>query len=186
MHWKFWKQAYSLHAEIPEAGNQYTCPMDPEIVQDHPGSCPKCGMALEPMGVPAGDAGPNPELVDFTLRFRVGLALTVPLLVIAMGGMLGWPVREWLGAAAPWAELVLATPVLLWCARPFFKRGWASIINRSPNMWTLIALGTGAAFAFSVVAVVAPGLFPDSLRGPLFDDARGGVHGHQSATIRRL
>jgi Cu+-exporting ATPase len=161
-------------------GTQYTCPMHPEIVEDKPTDCPKCGMALEPMGVPAGDAGPNPELVDFSFRLKIGLALTLPLLIVAMGPMLGLPVREWLDGAAAWSELVLATPVVIWCAAPFFKRGWASIVNRSPNMWTLIALGVGAAYGFSVVATVAPSLFPDTFR-----DAGGhvGVYYEAAAVI---
>lgn len=164
---------------MPE-GTLYTCPMDPEIIQDVPGDCPKCGMALEPMGVPAGDQGPNPELVDFSFRFKVGLVLAIPLLVIAMGPMLGLPIREWFGRAAVWLELILATPVVLWCAAPFFKRGWASIINRSPNMWTLISLGVGAAYGFSLAATVAPGIFPDAFR-----DASGhvGVYYEAAAVI---
>ncbi len=164
---------------MPE-GTLYTCPMDPEIVRDQPGDCPICGMALEPMGVGAVNAGPNPELVDFTFRFWVGLALTVPLLIIAMGPMLGLPVRDWLGGTASWAELILATPVVLWCAAPFFKRGWSSIVNHSPNMWTLIALGVGAAYGFSVVATITPGLFPSAFR-----DAHGhvGVYFEAAAVI---
>ncbi|MBU2533916.1 MAG: HAD-IC family P-type ATPase, partial [Alphaproteobacteria bacterium] len=164
---------------MPE-GTMYTCPMHPEIVQDTPGDCPKCGMALEPMGIPTGEEGPNPELVDFTLRFKVGLALTIPVLILAMGPMAGLPIRDWLGGAAVWMELILATPVVLWCAAPFFKRGWASVVNRSPNMWTLIALGVGAAYAFSVVATVAPGVFPDAFR-----DAEGhvGVYYEAAAVI---
>ncbi|ANK81711.1 MAG: copper-translocating P-type ATPase [Rhizobiales bacterium NRL2] len=152
------------HKRRPKAapkGTQYTCPMHPEIVQDHPGDCPKCGMALEPMGVPAD--GPNPELVDFTRRFIVSAALAVPIFFLAMSHMLGLPFRHWLGERpAIWLELALATPVVLWAALPFFKRGWNSIVNRSPNMWTLIAIGTGAAYAYSVVAAVAPGIFPPS------------------------
>ena len=148
---------------MPE-GTLYTCPMDPEIVQEGPGDCPICGMALEPMGIPAGDQGPNPELVDFTRRAWIGAALTLPLFIIAMAPMLGLPVRSWLSGWAPWIELVLAAPVVLWVAQPFFKRAWSSFVNRSPNMWTLIGLGVGAAFAFSVVATVAPGVFPASFR----------------------
>jgi Cu+-exporting ATPase len=148
---------------MPE-GTLYTCPMDPEIVQEGPGDCPICGMALEPMGVPSADRGPNPELVDFTRRGWIGAALTVPLFIIAMAPMVGLPVRAWLGPWAPWLELVLAAPVVLWVAQPFFKRAWSSLVNRSPNMWTLIGLGVGAAFAFSVVATVAPGIFPASFR----------------------
>ena len=149
---------------MPE-GTLYTCPMDPEIVQDHPGDCPICGMALEPMGVPAADAGPNPELVDFSFRLKVSAALTVPILVIAMGPMVGLPVREWMGETlAKWAELILATPIIVWAAAPFFKRFWSSLKNRSPNMWTLIGMGVGAAYLFSVVATLFPGIFPHSFR----------------------
>ncbi|MGI9520305.1 MAG: heavy metal translocating P-type ATPase [Hyphomicrobiaceae bacterium] len=148
---------------MPE-GTLYTCPMDPEIIRNEPGDCPICGMALEPMGVSAADTGPNPELLDFTVRFWLGVALTLPLLVIAMGPMLGLPVRDWLGSTATWWEFVLATPVVIWCAAPFFRRGWSSIINQSPNMWTLIALGVGAAYVFSVVATVAPDVFPSAFR----------------------
>jgi len=148
------------------AGTQYTCPMHPEIVQDGPGDCPLCGMALEPMGVPTGEEGPNPELVDFTRRFWVSVALALPLVVISMGPMVGLPVRDWLGErVAVWAEFALATPVVLWAAFPFFKRGWASILNRSPNMWTLISIGVAAAYLYSVVATLFPDLFPHEVRG---------------------
>ncbi|MGN8020972.1 heavy metal translocating P-type ATPase [Phyllobacterium sp. 22229] len=146
------------------AGTQYTCPMHPEIVRDHPGSCPLCGMALEPMGIPTGDEGPNPELVDFTRRFWISALCSIPLLFITMGPMLGLP-RDWIGESrAIWLELALATPVVLWAAIPFFERAWASFVNRSPNMWTLIAIGVGAAYAFSVVATLVPGIFPHAFR----------------------
>ncbi|MEO9788075.1 MAG: HAD-IC family P-type ATPase, partial [Aurantimonas coralicida] len=149
---------------MPE-GTQYTCPMHPEIVQDHPGDCPKCGMALEPMGVPTGEEGPNPELIDFTRRLWVSALCTIPLFIISMGPMVGLPIRDWIGEElAVWLEFALATPVVLWAALPFFKRGWASIVNRSPNMWTLIAIGVGAAYGYSVVATLLPGLFPASFR----------------------
>ncbi len=145
-------------------GTQYTCPMHPEIIRDKPGSCPKCGMALEPM-VPTGEEGPNPELIDFTRRFLVSAVLSIPLLVIAMGPMFGVPVREWLGdRTAAWLELILATPVVLWAALPFFQRGLDSFRNRSPNMWTLITLGVGAAYLYSVVATLFPDLFPEQFR----------------------
>ncbi len=138
----------------------YTCPMHPEVVQVGPGNCPKCGMALEPKGVPPADAGPNPELVDFTHRLWIGAVLTFPILVIAMGPDLGLPLHRWLSPqAAGWVELILATPVVLWCGWPFLQRGWASIVN-SPNMWTLISIGVLVAYAYSLVAVLAPEIFP--------------------------
>jgi Cu+-exporting ATPase len=151
-------------APAAPAGTLYTCPMHPEIVSEKFGDCPKCGMALEPMGG-AEAAGPNPELADFTRRFWVSLVCAVPLLVLSMGPMLGLPVRGWLGErTAVLLEFALATPVVLWAALPFFRRGWQSLVNRSPNMWTLIALGVGAAYLFSLVATFLPGLFPNSLR----------------------
>lgn len=154
-------------APLPAAppGTKYTCPMDPEIITDAPADCPICGMALEPMGVPAADAGPNPELVDFTRRFWIALAFTLPLFIIAMGPMVGLPIREWLGhRTTAWLELLLATPVVVWAAKPFFKRAWSSLVTRNLNMWTLIGIGTGAAFAFSVVAVLVPDIFPAQFR----------------------
>ena len=143
----------------------YTCPMHPEVRQPGPGSCPICGMALEPMTVSA-DEGPDPELVDMTRRFWTGLVLTLPLLAFVMGDMLpGEPLRHLIsGRVLAWLQLVLATPVVLWAGWPFFVRGWASIVNRSLNMFTLIAIGTGMAYLYSVVGTVAPGLFPDSFR----------------------
>jgi Cu+-exporting ATPase len=147
------------------AGTIYTCPMHPEIEQIGPGDCPICGMALEPKGVPAGDEGPNPELVDFRRRFAVGAALTLPLLVIAMGPMLGLPVGTWVGErTARWLELILATPVILWSGWPFLVRGWKSFRTMNLNMFSLIAMGVTAAYLFSVVAVIAPGLFPHGFR----------------------
>lgn len=150
-------------------GVQYTCPMHPEVISDVPADCPKCGMALEPMGVP--DQGPNPELVDFTFRLKVSALLTLPVFLIAMGPMVGLPMKSWIGTSiAPWVEMILAIPVVLWAASPFFKRGWSSIVNRSPNMWTLIAAGVGAAFTYSVAATLSPGMFP-----PAFVEADGTV-----------
>ncbi|RVD65779.1 heavy metal translocating P-type ATPase [Mesorhizobium sp. M7A.F.Ca.ET.027.03.2.1] len=147
-------------------GTQYTCPMHPEIIRDKPGSCPICGMALEPMGVPTGDEGPNPELVDFTRRFWVSVALSVPLLIIAMAPMIGLTFEGLVeDRAKVWIELVLASPVVLWAAFPFFHRGWDSLVNRSPNMWTLISLGVGAAYLYSVVATLFPDIFPHQFRG---------------------
>ncbi len=146
------------------AGGKWTCPMHPEVVKDGPGDCPICGMALEPL-VASLDDGPNPELRDFTLRFWVSAVLSVPIMVLAMGGMVGLPIREWVGeTAASWLELVLASPVVLWAAQPFFRRFVNSLVNRSPNMWTLIGLGVGAAYLFSLVALLFPGLFPDHMR----------------------
>src|SRR5579863_8081346 len=157
----------ALDPETPLAATrtEYTCPMHPEIVRPGPGSCPICGMALEPRTVTAIEEE-NPELRAMTRRFWVSLALTVPLLAVAMADMLpGMPVehalpRGWL----PWLELLLATPVVLWGGSPFFQRGWTSIVNRSTNMFTLIAMGTGVAYVFSLLAVVFPGLFPLSFR----------------------
>ncbi len=148
------------------AGPIYTCPMHPEVVGDHPSACPKCGMALEPRTVSL-EEGPNPELVDMLRRFWVCLALTSPLFLVAMAEMIpGQPLARILPARAfPWFELALASPVVLWGGWPFFARGVASIVNRSPNMFTLIALGTGASFGESVVATLLPGIFPASFRG---------------------
>jgi Cu+-exporting ATPase len=153
-------------------GTIYTCPMHPEIEQTGPGDCPICGMALEPKGVPTGDEGPNPELVDFTRRFWVGTAFTVPLLVLTMGPYLGvTAVREIFGERlALWIELVLGTPVILWSGWPFFVRGWKSFMTMNLNMFSLIGMGVAAAYAFSVVAVAAPGIFPAGFR-----DAEGNV-----------
>jgi Cu+-exporting ATPase len=147
----------------PRAGTLYTCPMHPEIVRDGPGTCPICGMALEPRTASL-DEGPNPELADMSRRFWVSLALTVPLLFVGMAPMAGVDLGPLSGRTGRWVELVLATPVVLWGGWPFFVRGWESILNRSPNMFTLIALGTGVAYLDSVAAVVAPGLFPLSFR----------------------
>ncbi|MDX8466436.1 heavy metal translocating P-type ATPase [Mesorhizobium sp. VK23B] len=147
-------------------GTQYTCPMHPEIIRDKPGSCPICGMALEPMGVPSGDEGPNPELVDFTRRLWVSAVLSLPLLIIAMAPMLGVSFESFIdGRTKTWVELALASPVVLWAAFPFFHRGWESVLNRSPNMWTLISLGVGAAYLFSLIATLFPDVFPHQFRG---------------------
>ncbi len=145
-------------AALPTPGTKYTCPMHPEVVSDHPGSCPKCGMALEPLTVTAEEIA-NPELRDMSRRFWVGVALTIPLLVIAMGSM---PFGE--TGALNWVQLVLATPVVLWCGWPFFERAWTSVVYRSPNMFTLIALGVGASYLYSIVATIAPENFPAGFR----------------------
>ncbi len=146
---------------------EYVCPMHPEIVRDEPGSCPMCGMALEPRTISLEEEV-NPELVDMTRRFWISLVLAAPLVILAMAEMIpGQPVQRVLGAnLIPWIQLVLATPVVLWGGWPFFQRGWASIVNRSLNMFTLIALGTGTAYVYSSVATLLPGIFPDSFRGP--------------------
>ncbi|HEV2175619.1 MAG TPA: heavy metal translocating P-type ATPase [Terriglobia bacterium] len=145
----------------------YTCPMHPEIVRDGPGSCPICGMALEPRTVTLTDEA-NPELADMSRRFWVSLALTAPILFLGMSGMIpGAPVERLLSMRGmAWAELALSTPVVLWGGWPFFERGWASIVNRSLNMFTLIAIGTGTAYVYSAVAAVVPGMFPAAFRGP--------------------
>ncbi|MFI4947692.1 MAG: heavy metal translocating P-type ATPase [Alphaproteobacteria bacterium] len=138
---------------------QWTCPMHPQIVRDGPGSCPICGMALEPM-MPGGEEGENPELRHMTRRFWVALALSVPLLAMAMLGHSASPL-------AVWTQLILATPAVVWGGAPFFQRGWESVRNRSLNMFTLIALGTGVAYLYSLVAALAPGIFPASFRDPM-------------------
>ncbi len=159
------KCGMALEPVMAAPHTEWTCPMHPEIVRDAPGSCPKCGMALEPRTVGAVE-GPDRELVDMTRRFWIGLVLTLPLLAFVMGDMLpGQPLRHLIpGRVSAWLQLVLATPVVLWAGWPFFERGWASIVNRSLNMFTLIALGTGMAYVYSVVGTLAPKLFPESLR----------------------
>jgi Cu+-exporting ATPase len=147
------------------AGVRYTCPMDPEIIRDRPGACPICGMALEPMTVAADDQD-DPELADMTRRFWIGLALTVPLLILSMADMVpGLDLAARLGPRAmAWIPLALASPVVLWCGWPFFERAWVSLTSRRLNMFTLIAMGTGTAYLFSLAATIAPGLFPESFR----------------------
>ncbi|HEX8819105.1 MAG TPA: heavy metal translocating P-type ATPase [Archangium sp.] len=155
-------------AEPVEAppGTTWSCPMDPEVRQDHPGACPKCGMALEPRTV-LPEETPDPELLSMTRRFRVGVVLTVPLLFLGMSEMIpGQPVLRAVGPRLlAWVQLVLATPVVLWGGWPFFERGLASVRNRHLNMFTLIAIGTGAAYLFSLFSTVAPGLLPQAFTG---------------------
>jgi len=140
--------------------------MHPEIRRDAPGACPICGMALEPLE-PKAEEGENAELVDMTRRFWIGVALTAPLLLAMLGEFVPAidPMHRFGHAAVAWAQLALATPVVLWCGWPFFVRGWQSIANRSPNMFTLIALGTGAAWLYSVLATAVPSALPPSFRG---------------------
>lgn len=154
-------RASELVRAAPEDA-QYTCPMHPDIVRDAPEACPICGMALEPM-LPSDE--PSIELTDFTRRMWISATAAVPLMVLTMGGMLGFPVRDWIGhQTANYLEFVLATPVVLWAAAPFFHRGWDSLVNRSPNMWTLICLGVTAAYLYSIFATFFPGLFPEQYR----------------------
>ena len=163
---------------VPQTKTQYVCPMHPEVVQDGPGACPKCGMALEPRTVTLEEEA-NPEYVDMKRRFWISVVLTVPIMALEMADMISGHsiVSSWIGT---WIEFALATPVVLYCGWPFFKRGWASIINRSPNMFTLIAIGTGTAFSYSVVATLAPGIFPAAFRGvtgtvAVYFDAAAGI-----------
>ena len=162
---------------------EYTCPMHPQIVRDGPGTCPICGMALEPRTVTASAA--NPELISMTRRLWIGAVLTLPLLAVMVSDVLpGHPLQHLLpGRLLGWMELILATPVVLWGGLPFFERGWASIVHRSLNMFTLIAIGSGAAYLYSVAAVLAPGLFPATFR-----DASGnlGLYFEAAAVITVL
>jgi Cu+-exporting ATPase len=173
----------ALERETPVAQTrtEYTCPMHPEIVRAGPGSCPICGMALEPRTVTATEEE-NPELRDMTRRFWLSVGLTVPLLGVAMADMLPGATAQHLlpGSWLSWIELVLATPVVLWGGWPFFQRGWASIVNRSTNMFTLIAMGTGVAYLYSLVAAVFPGVFPSSFgdmsgRPPVYFEAAAAI-----------
>ncbi|MFD3263864.1 heavy metal translocating P-type ATPase [Phenylobacterium ferrooxidans] len=148
---------------VPRSGDIYTCPMHPQIRQDGPGKCPICGMALEPE-LATADSGPSPELIDMSRRFWVGLALALPVLALEMGGHL-LDLHRWISpTASNWVQLVLATPVVLWAGWPFFERGWASLRTRNLNMFTLIAMGIGVAWAYSIVATLAPHIFPPAFR----------------------
>lgn len=140
------------------AGAIYTCPMHPEVRQDHPGNCPKCGMTLEPL-LPELEEDENPELRDFQKRFWWTLPLTIVVTFLAMAGH---RLRWFDMSVQSWIEFALSLPIVVWAGWPFFSRGWQSVVNRSPNMWTLIGLGTGAAFVYSVAATVTPNAFPDS------------------------
>jgi Cu+-exporting ATPase len=168
------KCGMALEPAMPRASAtriEYTCPMHPEIGRSGPGSCPICGMALEPRTVSTSE-DENPELSSMTRRFWISVALTIPVLILGMSDMLpGQPLQRFLSMhAIGWIEFLLASPVVLWGGFPFFQRGWASIVNRSLNMFTLIALGTGTAYIYSVVAVIFPNIFP-----PSFQTMRGAV-----------
>lgn len=168
----------------PSTKTEYTCPMHPDIVRDEPGSCPICGMALEPRTVTAEEEV-NPELVDMTRRFWVSVVLSAPVLFFAMSEMIpGQPVQKALSPSLlTWVQFVLATPVVLWGGWPFFQRGWASIVNRSLNMFTLIAIGIGTAYLYSVVATLFPWIFPESFRG---DAGEVAVYFEAAAVITAL
>ncbi|MBO9709033.1 MAG: heavy metal translocating P-type ATPase [Caulobacter sp.] len=166
-------------------GTIYTCPMHPEIRQEGPGTCPICGMALEPE-TPSLDDGPNPELTDMSRRFWIGLALTLPVFVMDMGAHLFGLTLPWSARTTAWIQFVLATPVVLWAGWPFFQRGWASLVSRNLNMFTLIALGTGASYLYSVVATVAPGVLPPSLGGGHAGHAAPPVYFEAAAVITVL
>ena len=168
----------SLVSQPSVTGTVYTCPMHPEIRQDHPGTCPKCGMSLEPV-MPSLDQDEDPELREFQQRFWWTLPLTV---VVAFLAMAGHRVPGLDIGVQTWLELTLSLPIVLWAGMPFFKRGWQSVVSRSPNMWTLIGLGTGAAFVYSVVATLAPGVFPDSF----LSMGRIGVYFEAAAVIISL
>jgi Cu+-exporting ATPase len=149
---------------LPQAaeGSVWTCPMHPEVRRDRPGTCPICGMALEPLE-PSLEEGPNPELIDMTRRFWAGVVLSIPLVILAMGSdLFGWAILPM--RVSVWVQLALASPVVLWSGWPFFERFWASLKNRNLNMFTLIGLGVGVAYGYSLIATVAPGIFPAALK----------------------
>ncbi|HYP14667.1 MAG TPA: heavy metal-binding domain-containing protein, partial [Bryobacteraceae bacterium] len=156
----------AVHEVAHSSQIEYTCPMAPEVRQIGPGSCPKCGMALEPVTFTITADEDNPELRSMSRRFRLSAALTSPILALMVSEMLpGRPLQGWLGAQAlVWFQLLFATPVVFWGGWPFFVRGWQSVVNRHLNMFTLIALGTGAAYLYSLAATLVPGIFPESFR----------------------
>ena len=174
----------ALEADMVIGATQtkYTCPMHPEILKDEPGDCPICGMALEAVTVTA-EAEPNPELIDMTRRFWIAAALTLPVLVLAMGEMLPGLSSIVGGAWNPWVQLALGSPVVLWAGWPFFERGWKSILTMKLNMFTLIAIGTGAAYVYSLAAVLLPGVFPEGFRNA---DGRVAIYLEAAAVIITL
>jgi Cu+-exporting ATPase len=161
---KYLTGARTAGSPVPE-GTIYTCPMHPEIRQVGPGSCPICGMALEPV-LATAETGPNPELVDMTRRFWISMVLALPVFALEMGFHFTGLAHYVSHTTSNWVQLILATPVVLWCGWPFFVRGWQSLVSRNLNMFTLIAMGTGVAWIYSVVATLAPGIFPAAFRGP--------------------
>jgi len=168
------------------AGTVYTCPMHAEVRHPGPGSCPLCGMALEPETISLEDEGPNPELVDFSRRLWVGIALTIPMLILTMPPYLGYPqIREFFGEQTSlWLEVLIGTPVILWSGWPFFERGYKSFRTMNLNMFSLISMGVGAAYIFSIVAVIAPGVFPEGFRDP--ETGAVGVYFEAAAVIVTL
>jgi len=173
-----------LHVQPQQTKTEYVCPMHPEVVEDHPGACPKCDMALEPRIITEEEQS-NPELEDMMRRFWISLALTLPIFLTAMSEMIpGQPVQQILhGNLLTWLQLILATPVVLWGGWPFFQRGWASIVNRSLNMFTLIATGTGTAYLYSIVATLFPDIFPVTFRAA---GGEVGVYFEAAAVITTL
>jgi Cu+-exporting ATPase len=169
---------------LPATKTEWTCPMHPEIVRDAPGTCPICGMALEPRTVSLEEEE-SPELIDMTRRFWWSMALTVPLVIIAMGGYIpGFSLKAFVSSETlKWLEFVLATPVVLWGGWSFFVRGWQSIVNRSPNMFTLIGIGVGLAYVFSIAATIVPGVFPAAFRG---ESGEVGTYFEAAAVITTL
>jgi Cu+-exporting ATPase len=178
---KFLSQRKEPSLSVPE-GTIYTCPMHPEIRQEGPGSCPICGMGLEPE-MASADTAPNPELADMSHRFWIGLALTIPIFILEMGGHLAG-LHRWIAPQiSNWIQLILATPVVLWAGWPFFQRAWASVQTRNLNMFTLVAMGTGVAWVYSIVGTFFPGIFPPTMRGP---DGSVGIYFEAAAVITVL